>query len=63
MAHVHAYGDACPDARAIIHLGATSCFVTDNTGLLLLRESLKLVRRRLVGRSSIVAMGFQCSRL
>ncbi len=47
MAHVHTYGDACPDARAIIHLGATSCFVTDNTDLLLLRDSLELVRDRL----------------
>jgi adenylosuccinate lyase len=47
MAHVHAYGDVCPDARAIIHLGATSCFVTDNTDLLLLREALTLVARRL----------------
>ena len=35
MAHVHAYGDACPEARPIIHLGATSCYVTDNTDLLL----------------------------
>jgi adenylosuccinate lyase len=49
MAHVHAYGDACPDARAIIHLGATSCYVTDNTDLILMREGLDLVRRRLVG--------------
>jgi adenylosuccinate lyase len=48
MAHVHAYGDACPDARPIIHLGATSCYVTDNTDLLLVRESLELVRDRLV---------------
>ncbi len=48
MAHVHAYGDQCPNARAIIHLGATSCFVTDNTDLLLLRDSLELVRDRLV---------------
>jgi adenylosuccinate lyase len=48
MAHVHAYGDACPDARGIIHLGATSCYVTDNTDLLLIRESLRLVRDRLV---------------
>ena len=48
MAHVHAYGDACPTARPIIHLGATSCFVTDNTDLILLREALKLVRSRLV---------------
>jgi adenylosuccinate lyase len=46
MAHVHAYGDVCPDARAIIHLGATSCYVTDNTDLLLLREGLELLRGR-----------------
>lgn len=49
MAHVHAFGDQCPAARPIIHLGATSCFVTDNTELLLLREALRLARRRLVG--------------
>ncbi|MFZ5831625.1 MAG: adenylosuccinate lyase [Planctomycetota bacterium] len=48
MAHVHAYGDVCPNARPIIHLGATSCYVTDNTDLLLLREGLSLVRERLV---------------
>jgi adenylosuccinate lyase len=48
MAHVHAYGDACPSARGIIHLGATSCYVTDNTDLILFRESLKLIRSRLV---------------
>ncbi|MGQ9575403.1 MAG: adenylosuccinate lyase [Thermoguttaceae bacterium] len=48
MAHVHAFGDLCPKARPIIHLGATSCFVTDNTDLLLLREGLQLVRDRLV---------------
>jgi adenylosuccinate lyase len=48
MAHVHAYGDQCPDARAIIHLGATSCYVTDNTDLLLIREGLSIVRGRLV---------------
>jgi adenylosuccinate lyase len=47
MAHVHAYGDDCPDARAIIHLGATSCYVTDNTDLILMREALGTVRDRL----------------
>lgn len=47
MAHVRAYGDVCPDARGIIHLGATSCFVTDNTDLLLLRDALELIGRRL----------------
>jgi adenylosuccinate lyase len=49
MAHVHAYGDQCPAARAIIHLGATSCYVTDNTDLILFRESLQVLRTRLVG--------------
>jgi adenylosuccinate lyase len=48
MAHVHTYGDVCPTARPIIHLGATSCYVTDNTDLLLLRDSLVAVRERLV---------------
>jgi adenylosuccinate lyase len=47
MAHVHAYGDQCPTARPIIHLGATSCYVTDNTDLILIRESLQLVANRL----------------
>jgi adenylosuccinate lyase len=47
MAHVHAFGDVCPEARPIIHLGATSCFVTDNADLLLLREGLQMVARRL----------------
>ena len=49
MAHVHAFGDRCPKARGIIHLGATSCFVTDNAELIQMRESLALVRSRLVG--------------
>ena len=49
MAHVHAYGDVCPSAKAIIHLGATSCYVTDNTDLILLREGLQMVARRLAG--------------
>lgn len=47
MAHLRTYADACPAAGPIIHLGATSCFVTDNTDLLLLRESLNLLRTRL----------------
>jgi adenylosuccinate lyase len=47
MAHVHAYGDQCPAARPIIHLGATSCYVTDNTELILMRESLQMVAGRL----------------
>ncbi|MDO4558012.1 MAG: adenylosuccinate lyase, partial [Planctomycetia bacterium] len=48
MAHVHTYGECCPHARPIIHLGATSCYVTDNTDLILLRDALKMVRDRLV---------------
>ncbi len=48
MAHVHAYGDVCPNARGIIHLGATSCYVTDNADVLMLRDALKLVREKVV---------------
>ncbi len=48
MAHVHAYGDVCPNARGIIHLGATSCYVTDNADILMLRDALKLVRAKVV---------------
>lgn len=47
MAHVHAYGDVCPKARPIIHLGATSCYITDNADLILMRESLQLLARRI----------------
>jgi adenylosuccinate lyase len=47
MAHVHALGDVAPDARPIIHLGATSCFVTDNTELIQMREALLLVAQKL----------------
>ncbi|MEL6428529.1 MAG: adenylosuccinate lyase [Planctomycetota bacterium] len=49
MAHVHAWGDQCPTARPIIHLGATSCFVGDNTDLIALREGLRLVRAQVCG--------------
>jgi len=55
MAHVHAYGDVCPAARPIIHLGATSCYVTDNTDLILLGESLELVRDRLLAAIDCLA--------
>jgi adenylosuccinate lyase len=48
MAHVHALADAAPVARAIIHLGATSCYVTDNADLILIRQSLELVRDKTV---------------
>lgn len=48
MAHVHAYGAQCPKARGIIHLGATSCYVGDNTDLIIMREGLLLVRSKIV---------------
>ena len=48
MAHVHTYGDLCPNAKAIIHLGATSCYVTDNTDLILMRRGLEMLRSKLV---------------
>jgi len=48
MAHVHAWGDQCPEARPILHLGATSCYVGDNTDLVILREGLRLLRGQLV---------------
>ena len=48
MAHIHAFGDLCPMAMPIIHLGATSCFVGDNTDVILMREGLELLRGKLV---------------
>lgn len=48
MAHVHAWGERCPQARGILHLGATSCDVTDNADLVILRDALALVRDALV---------------
>ena len=48
MAHVHAYGKQCPGARAIIHLGATSAYVGDNTDLILLVEGMRIIRGQLV---------------
>ena len=48
MSHVYAYGLQCPKAKGIIHLGATSCYVGDNTDLILMTEALKLVRKKVV---------------
>ncbi len=48
MSHVYAYGVQCPKAKGIIHLGATSCYVGDNTDLIIMTEALKLVRRKLI---------------
>lgn len=49
MAHVHAYGVQCPKAAGIIHLGATSCYVTDNTDILNISEGLLIIKKRLLG--------------
>lgn len=48
MAHIHAYGEQCPNARAIIHLGATSCYVGDNTDIIIMTEALKLIKKKLL---------------
>ena len=48
MSHVYAYGVQCPNAKGIIHLGATSCYVGDNTDIIVMTEALKLVRSKLV---------------
>ncbi len=48
MAHIHAFGDQCPDAKAIIHLGATSSFVTDNTDLIQLKKGLEILFSKLI---------------
>ncbi|MES2200277.1 MAG: adenylosuccinate lyase [Chlamydiota bacterium] len=48
MAHIHAFGDVCPEAKGVIHLGATSCYITDNTDLYLMKEGLKILKGKLV---------------
>jgi len=48
MAHIHAYGEQCPNARPIIHLGATSCYVGDNTDIIIMTEALKLIKNKLL---------------
>ncbi|MED9934167.1 MAG: adenylosuccinate lyase, partial [Catenibacillus sp.] len=48
MSHVYAYGQQCPNAKGIIHLGATSCYVGDNTDVIIMREALYLVRKKLI---------------
>ena len=49
MSHVYAYGLQCPKAKGIIHLGATSCYVGDNTDVIVMREALQLVRKKIIG--------------
>ncbi len=55
MAHVYAYGQQCPKAKGIIHLGATSCYVGDNTDLLILYDALRLIRRKLAAVLALLA--------
>ncbi len=55
MSHIHVFGDLCPDARPIIHLGATSCYVTDNTELIQMRDGLKLIQAKLLQVVKILA--------
>ena len=55
MSHVYAYGLQCPNAKGIIHLGATSCYVGDNTDILIMREALVLVRRKLLNVMDLLA--------
>lgn len=53
MSHVYAYGLQCPNAKGIIHLGATSCYVGDNTDVIIMRDALQVVRRKLL---NVIAM-------
>lgn len=55
MAHIHAYGEQCPDAKGIIHLGATSCYVGDNTDLLLMQKALKLIKGKVVSTIKVLS--------
>lgn len=55
MSHVYAYGVQCPEAKGIIHLGATSCYVGDNTDIIIMREALGVVRRKLLNVISLLA--------
>ena len=55
MSHVYAYGQQCPTAKGIIHLGATSCYVGDNTDVIIMREALYLVRKKLLNVISELA--------
>ena len=48
MSHVYAFGKQCPKAKGIIHLGATSCYVGDNTDIIIMKEALLLVRKKLI---------------
>ena len=55
MSHVYAYGQQCPKAAGIIHLGATSCYVGDNTDIIVMTEALRLVKKKLVNVMKVLA--------
>ena len=55
MSHVHAYGVQCPKAKGIIHLGATSCYVGDNTDIIIMTEGLKIVAKKIANILSVLA--------
>lgn len=55
MSHVYAYGVQCPKAKGIIHLGATSCYVGDNTDIIIMREGLQIIRRKLINVIDMLA--------
>lgn len=55
MSHVYAYGVQCPKAKGIIHLGATSCYVGDNTDLIIMKEGLLLIRKKLINTINALA--------
>lgn len=62
MAHVHAYGEQCPKAKGIIHLGATSCYVGDNTDIIIMHDALELIRQKLsvaIGKLSEFALKYR----
>ncbi len=55
MSHVYAYGVQCPSAKGIIHLGATSCYVGDNTDVIIMRDALNIVKRKMVNVMALLA--------
>ena len=61
MSHVYAYGQQCPKAAGIIHLGATSCYVGDNTDIIVMRQGLELIRKKLIGVLAKLAHFARCN--
>ncbi len=55
MSHVYAYGLQCPNAKGIIHLGATSCYVGDNTDIIIMKQGLQIIRRKLLNAMSLLS--------